>query len=455
MPRDLDDEEPKLAVPDLELDFPAPARAPASAPKTATPAAPSAPTAAGGPTAGRSLGGGWDDDDELAPLPGLEVESPARAPAEPSAAPQAPTSKRGGEGGADAAKAPLEVDPYEVKVLAAFGPPPANPLASVPYAIRVVMRRRELRTALAGVRASLEAAEARVLDRLADLGGLVRPAAESDPAFAALLKPLVSAMSVKQSRESAAADADAQFRAKVAELDAALAALTAPIERAQAEAAARGKAADEASGLQKKHEARRKRVDIEVRSAQQRLASAETSATDRASAQAVIAQADGERAARAAEEQQATLLAQQAEAQAAQARKAVAELTAKSDALREQRRRAEAEFSRAGQVRGEGIGAADRELRVALIDLGRRVKDRPIGGEPESAPMRRRDVVDAEAQVRKLQHELEKHLRALEVADERSVRMGLVILGVAVTAFLTAFVLWRMLRTNPYMTPAK
>jgi hypothetical protein len=434
----------------------------------------------------KSFGDDWGDEEEEAAGPALQLDAPdlvnerasGKSQKMPAQQPgDSPPSGRSGvsvgparrisgrmqavsegaapEGGAPPSKAParpgasFEIDPYEVKVLADYGPEPAGLLQTVPYAIKVTLRQRELRRALASVRAALAEAEARRDERLVELGALLRPVVEGSPEFSTFAAPLASAEKTKQARESALQEASSEFRERAQVIDAEIGALDAPLVQARIEADEKAKASERAESLRTKHEARRKRVEIDLRSAQAKVARPETPAEERATAQALIVAAQSERETRAAEERIATQAAQEAEAAAAQARTAVAAVEAKIAAQRARRADLEKEFARQGAVRSQGIEAASREVKTALLEIGKRTA--AGGPTAEGADMRRKAVADAEAGVKRIQLDMEKHLRALDAANAGSVRKGLVILGVAIAILLGSFVAWRLLRSNPYL----
>ncbi len=421
-----------------------------------------APTSMAGPRSfgpsavplGRTVGGNDDwDDAAAAPGPALDVAAPpVQAPSARIAIPKPDAPTKGTAREAPAARGEaVEIDAFEVKALADYGPDPKSIVDSVPYAIRVVRRQRELKRAMAAVRAALAEAEARRDEKLVELGELLRPVVAGNPDWISFARTLAAAEETKQAREQALASTNAAYRERAASLDAELATFEGPIAGARREVDEKGRAFEQADLLRKKHEARRKRVEIDVRAAQAKLAAPETSAAERAQAQALIAAAAQERETRAAEERIAVQGAQQAEGALAQARRALADLEGKVEALRGKRRDLEKEFSRQGAVRSEGVSAASKEVRAGLLELGRRAYQG--GPDAPGADLRRRAVQDADAHVKRLQVDLEKHVRAIASADRNAVRNGLVIAGATIALVVVAFVAWRALRSNPYLPP--
>lgn len=426
----------------------------------------------GGGGALKSFGDDWGeeapDDGPALDIEAIEMPSRGRLPAPATASPRdvasagkQPVSRassgqyraaRPGQSGPSAAEAPaLEVDAYEVLALADYGATPKSIVHVVPYAIRVKLRQRELRRALAGVRAALKESESRRDERFIELGELLRPQVDGNPEFGAFTSTLTAAEKTKQTRERALAEASSTFRERAAVVDAEIVATEAPLAAAKKEAETKSKLAEDAESLRQKHEARSKRVEIDVRAARATLARPETLMPQRQQAQALIAAASAERDQRALEEQQAAAVAQDAESRAVVARQRQEELEHRVAALHARRRELEKEFARQGQIRSQGIDAASKEVRHALLEIGRRTVSAPLTA--EGADMRRKAIAEAEGQVKRLQLDLERHLRALDAAHEPSVRNGLIILALAVVVFLGSFTAWRLLRSNPYLPP--
>lgn len=403
---------------------------------------------------GNEVGDGFGDDDEDAAKASGPLDLDLRAPtSEPPPAPVAPAEPpkkrelipRGNIPNSDA----IEVDPIEVRVLANYGDEPKAIFETIPYAIRVVKRQRELKRSLEGVRAAVKEAEARRDERMVELGTLLRPVLAQNPDYGSMAKNLGEAEKAVKERESALMQTNAAFREKASAIDAEIAALGPEHDQAQAEVDAKRKVFDEADHLRKKHEARRKRVEIDVRAAQAKLAAMETSPADRAQAQALIATASQERETRAAEEKIATQASQRAESELATAKSMLGRVDEKIEALREKRRALEHEYSRAGAARSEGVAAAGKEMRSVLLEIGR--KTWKEGPDAPGADLRRKGVADAVAQLRRLQIDMEKHVRALASADKMAVTKGLAILGGTIFLVVTLFIVWRATRSNPYL----
>jgi len=404
---------------------------------------------------GREVGDGFgDDEDHAAPGGGLDLDlsGPTNRYVEP--APSQPKLEKPKEVIPQLkpqSAATIEIDPFEIKALADYGPEPRSIVQAVPYSIRVLRRQRELKRALAGVRVALKEAETKRDERMIELGTILKPIVMSHPDYASLRASLGHAEQLVNEREQALAQTNATFREKAAQVDAEIASIDPSLAAAKADVEAKRKAFEEADHLRQKHEARRKRVEIDVRAAQAKLAAMETPANDRAAAQSLIASANQERETRAAEEKLAAQGADKAKAALTAAESHLAQIEGQLDLLRKKRRALEQEFSRQGAVRTEGVADASKDVRNVLLEIGR--KTWQTGPEVEGATMRRRDVADADARVKRLQVDLEKHVRALASADRNGVRNGLVILGATFVLVVGAFIAWRALRSNPYLTP--
>ena len=223
----------------------------------------------------------------------LDLPSPARAarPSSPRADLVARRTATGEAGALPMLAAPSELDRYEVLALADYGPVPTSMLQTVPYALRVKRRQYELRRSMAEVRAALAQAEARRDERWVELGEVLRPLVTTladPPRFAGSLE---AAERMRGTREAGLAQADAAFQERVASLDRQLSALEAPGATGRADLEQRRADVALAEAMRQKHEARRKRVDIDVRAARSMLRSPQSTAQERQLAEARVAAA--------------------------------------------------------------------------------------------------------------------------------------------------------------------
>jgi hypothetical protein len=341
------------------------------------------------------------------------------------------------------------IDRYEILALADYGAEPTSIPQAIPYAVRVFRRRRELRRALASVRAALVEAEKRRDDRMIELGELLRPHVQTNADLRRFAGTLDAAEKTRETRSTALAEVDATFKTRVAEIDREIAVLDAPLASAKAEVTAKQKLAADADALRQKHEARRKRVEIDVRNAQAVMQRPDATADQKRQAQATIAAAAQEKEVRGAEEKIAVQAAQEADARVATAQRAQQDVEGKIAAFRAQRRDAERDYGRQAQIRGQGIEAASKEVRDALLEIGRAMAKADVS--VEGADIRRKSIAESEANVKRLQLDLEKHLRALDAANPEMVKKGTIALVAIVVVIVGAFVTWRALRTNPYL----
>ena len=140
---------------------------------------------------------------------------------------------------------------------------------------------------------------------------------------------------------------------------------------------------------------------------------------------------------------------QQSAARATASGRSLQAIEEKSAALHAMRREIEREFSRQGQIRTEGVQVASREVRQALLELGKGLVSSEISA--PGADVQREAVADAEASVHRLQVDLERHLRAIDASNPAAVKHGLVLITIALIVIVGGFVAWRVLRTNPYL----
>jgi len=201
---------------------------------------------------------------------GSSQAHPATMVARGPAAVQAPAERRA------LAQQPAVGDiAFDAKLLAEYGDPPAHWLLAPLYAWRVFKRQRVLRQVLAGRREEAARATMSMEDALVAFAERVRPAAEGLSGYREALEELSRAEDVLRSRDRVlAAEQDAQT-GRLAQVDARISALEA--ELAQAQSGERA-AATELSAAQRgvaREEAKLKRAESELRSAEQRESSGE------------------------------------------------------------------------------------------------------------------------------------------------------------------------------------
>ncbi|MCU0690809.1 MAG: hypothetical protein MUF54_05345 [Polyangiaceae bacterium] len=159
-------------------------------------------------------------------------------------------------------------DPYEIAVLADFGPAPASLWEFPAYAWRVTRRRRALRGALARVRAGVASAESVRDDLLARLGEAARPAIEKNAEMAVLLQSLSEVEATSHEREQSLAGRSQEFARKVGEIDQNVAAQEEEGTRLRDGLAAAQAGYDRKEEIFRRAQAAYKRAEIEFRNAQ-------------------------------------------------------------------------------------------------------------------------------------------------------------------------------------------
>jgi hypothetical protein len=164
---------------------------------------------------------------------------------------------------------------FDARLLADYGSPPDHWVLAPIYAWRVIQRRRELKTALAGRREEAARAASEAEDALVAFAERVRLTAEKQPAYAVALEELRRAEDLLRSRDRVlASEQDAQ-NARIAQVNARLSQLEEALAQAQAdERTAAGELAAAQAALARE-EAKLKRAELELRAAQQRESSGE------------------------------------------------------------------------------------------------------------------------------------------------------------------------------------
>ncbi|MFI5302991.1 MAG: hypothetical protein ACHREM_33285, partial [Polyangiales bacterium] len=343
-----------------------------------------------------------------------------------------------------------DLDLNSVQELAKFGAPPSQIWRAPGYAIHVKLRQRELRKMLAAVRATLGEAETKRDDRFVELGTLMRPIAEKSAALAPIVASLRGAEDARIKREQQIASASAAFRDQSASIDREIAALEAPTKAAADEVELKAKSHALAEDARAKAESRTKALEVELKSAQARFESPQTPSTEKAAIYASMASTASDRDARLADEQAATKVVHAADLELTKAKKALTDLQTQAATLAQNRSKTEKDFSKQGAVRAEGVEAASREVRSALLELGRRTY--PSNVQAGSSEQVRRAIADAEKTVARLQKDLERHVRAVASADETTVNKGLLVIGGAVLLVIVVLLgIWQATHHNEYL----
>ena len=434
---------PVLEVPDLVVPKPAPSRpSPAGVPPKA-PTAPSSgdfdlqldlgavglqppPARPPPPPAHAPLSADAPDpfEDDLSAGPALELDTsggslPAPLSQRPLAQEPAPPAVSAHPQPVEArpSTAPKPVDPFEARALADYGPPPNAVWLAPLYAYRVLSRRRDLQRLLAQKRVEAEACARRAEDGWVAFGERARELLERNGGRG--LDQVVAAEQVLRGRDGALAGAMDAYKAELAVVDERLGGAEGDLARVsqdQERLVALCEAADED---RKRADAKVKRLDIEVRNAGAlepgaRAAERTSLAAELAAMEAKLAEASG----KVALAQQVTRAAQ-----------------AKVDALRAERTAVEGRFARQAGTRGDGVEEARRQLRAALVALGRAMLADASTADLGTA---RAEIARLDERAQSAAKQLVLHEAATSAYDVGKVALGV---GVVVAAFVLLLVL--------------
>ena len=331
-------------------------------------------------------------------------------------------------------------DPYEIAVLADYGPPPTSVLACPAYAWRVHGRKRELQRRLSVARGGVTEAERARDDHLAELAETVRPDLEASKELAVLLETLVQVESTAQTRADALHARNTELSEKVAVIDNEILAQQAMGTEAKAKVELARGVVEEKEGAYNRARALFKRAEIELRNAQQ---------VARAAAGPEAKTAPPEHAARLIElnqilqERHADLAEPKAEMDAARAVMADAESAARVversvRELRGKRKAVEQSYQRELGVRSEGVSEAEAERRNALIAIGARLIEMNAPVVPIEL---RQAFFQSQEALSERALSAERIARAIGSADAESVKKGWLVVAGAVVLGVTLLVL--------------
>lgn len=436
-------------LPDLVIAPPAPAAAYPVPPNPPTSSA-SNPVSSG--VALPDFGGGRElDDDDDFDLSQIEVvghelgKRPLPAPlTKTSAAPSMEPIRA-----AAPAEPPAELDIYDVLAFADYGPIPQQPWQSPPYAVRVLLRQRQIRRSLARLKVELRQLEGGRDDALVALFERTRPALEAHEDGARLLAPIGEIEARARARGEALESTSAECAAKVAEVDREIGALDGTrfveaTKRAELAAVAEREAAELSRA-----EAKQKRVEIEIRATQQaaRAAAGPDATVAPPPFAAKLSALAEERDARAAEVARARGQLDAANGPLAEQQRVVAGYERRITDLRKGRKALEESYRRQMSVRSEGLSEVEKERRAAMVEVARRLLSYSRIPVDEGA---RAAVGSADEAIGRGEAQLEKHLRALDAYDKRRLKEGLAIAGAGLALLLVVLaLLGGMVRGEP------
>ncbi len=379
------------------------------------------------------------DSFEDAPTAGnlkLEVEQVPRAVPQkaPVAAPPSgpvpdvmPAAKNYRDPMPDQQEAPA-FDPFEIAVLADYGPAPAQIWQFPPYAIRVTARRRDLRRRLAMSRRAVDDAERQRDDRLADLAERVRPAVEQSNDMESLLDTLRQIEETAASRNQALSARNQELAQKVSVVDREIEGHRKHEQETQAKVKTTAATLDAARQELERANAARKRAEIELRNAQEvaRAAAgpqARTAPPEHAAKLQHLQEILDERKAAASAPQAAFDEAKRVWNDADSAHKAVQRKIAD---LQKQRRHIEQSYASDIGMRSAGVEEAQKERRAALVAIGARL----IEMNAEDVPRKlRQTFFEAQDVLSARVLEADKLEQAIVSADPAAVRKGWVVMG--------------------------
>jgi hypothetical protein len=376
------------------------------------------------------------EDDDDSPLEMLDLAASPRSPAPIEPAPPSQGGAIHAAGGKNVVAEPLGIDPIEVLALADFGPSPRGWVDAAPYAIRVFLRRRELRQELArqrGLLVEAERGQAHVLTSLVETLKM----GTSDTSRA-LVERLAAVDHRTAERGAALETASQSYSASVAQIDARIGVLEA--QRLTNESAVSDASAelDQRRQSQSRAEARCKRVDIELRAAHEAARTAAGPDAKFAPPEygVRIRDLETERDVRATELRPLQHACGDA-AEALRAREAELRETRRQIAkLRDERHGLEKTAARQIDLRTAGAGEAERERLVAYAEAGRELLR-----VPGAVPLADATVAsDAQRLVDERSLTIEKTSRALTAYDAQATRRGSVVLGAALVLTLLLLV---------------
>ena len=454
-----------FAIPDLELPDPAVPAAPASGPRPRAAAPPVAPaqdddfeSIAGSVTLGGgraedafgggfdashfdssavmedgAAGAGFDEFDASQPVAGLELQS-SRPPPPTAAMPSGPSPA--------ASLRPLQSLPVEPAAAAEgsreYGPAPSSIFAAPAYAIRVLLKKRELRQRLPVLDAKLKDGESRRDTFLADLARTRRAAIEGDERYAGPMSRVREAEGQLQHGNQALNQAQNQMTQAKEQFEQQTRGLGEALESANATLRVFGETQAAAETDLKRAEAKQKRLMIEARNAVQAATGGQPGVAIPPEVQTRVSQLQSQAAALEPEVAAArqvvadaadqTQAAKQAQHQAAQAMQG-AERQAAS-----QRQQLES------QLASHQAAAGDAGSRVtgALADLARALlaaRDLPLDDNLSS------QVQAAESYVEQCRADHQYVLHALDAADAEAVKRGLLLMVAAAVGVILLLML--------------
>jgi nitroreductase len=321
-----------------------------------------------------------------------------------------------------------------------YGAAPSEWYKTPLYAYHVKMRQRDLRHALAARRADLEKAQSAADDALVVLAERVRPTVHHKDAYAKLLDAIIVAERTLKERDSELAAAIEAHKRQTAGLDAKITEHEAELGVARAEERAREDVFNRADEIRQRAEAKIKRIDIELRSAVARASAAGAGvpgmrAADVAASDPEVQAKTAEREARVAEVEQAMPAVTDSAQKLTVARKKVTGIEQKMMAVKNERAALEERFKRSGAAHGAQVAKAQKDVRVAMVALGRAAAaDHGTFGDEWTEARTEIAALDKVTAAR--DDEVMIHVMALDAHDAETVKKGMTLIGAAAAALL-------------------
>jgi hypothetical protein len=320
--------------------------------------------------------------------------------------------------------ASLEVDPLEVGITSDFGPAPTNVVFAPGYALRVFLRRRELRAQIAELGATFEVAEKARDELLVALAEDVRAKAANDEELAKLFAGVSAVEEVARTRKANLVGVSTEYDELSSKLEEARAVTEVAatesaktIEHTRATLAERRRVLDRA-------EARKKRAYIEIRGI---LDLVEKSGGGPSAPQtAKLDELERAVAAQKPELDAAAAAVADTEATLHEAENGERELAKQTRELERQRRALDARFKKQLGVRTGGVSDAEKDRALSLAAAARKVL--ALRGRDADIPKATLErIVQGDRVVLERALELEKHVRARNAYDVSAFKRGVAI----------------------------
>jgi hypothetical protein len=343
-----------------------------------------------------------------------------------------PGGAGGGRPGGEAAEAPGSTllgggddgGRKAAEALGAYGDAPAEWWKAPVYAYRVKVRQLDLRRGLAARRIELDQAQEAVDNALIVLAERGRKLVESKDSYAKRLDAVIVAETDLKARDSALATETEAHHRQTAGLDERIAQREAELAGARAEAKAYANTFDRADAIRQRADAKVKRLDIELRSAQARAAGSAVGGSGGAEVTARTAERDE----RVSELEQSMPAVLEATQKLTAARRKVATLEGALKSVKNERAALEEQFRKRGAAHGAQVVKAQKAVRVALAALGRAaaLDLNTFGAEWTE---QRNEIASLDRVTTARDDEVMLHVMALDAYERKTVQTGVAVVG--------------------------